>query len=203
MTKTFLILADLDSTFEEYNPDSDEFASMLNFINKFEKELNCFIAIHFISGTSKEDLADRLDFFHVEYPDIYNRIYYAVLGGGKKYSRELSPLGKCGTDYAPYSKADGVSDILSNYRQNEIAGACFIGEGKNDIPGFEMIKYYKNKFDYGTFCLSPRSRRDYDDIISYVDFYSSKPRILGCVDCLNQMHEAILDKIKDENSSSL
>ena len=203
MKKNFLILADLDSTFEEFKVDNDEFIPFLNFVEEFEEELGCFVVIHFVSGTSKENLADRLDFFKYEYPEIYSRIDYAILSGGKKYSRDLKPIGKCGTDYAPYSKADGVNDIISNYRRSDIAGACFLGDGKNDVPGFDMLKYYQRAFEFGTYNLAPRSRRDYDNISSHVDFYSEKPRILGCVDCLYNMQKAILEKIGDENSSSI
>lgn len=195
MKKNFLIIADLDSTFEEFSEGSNEFDALVTFLNKFEEDFNCLITIHFISGTSIEDLAERMEFFKFEYPEIYSRIDYSILGRGKKYSRELNQIGTITTHYAPYNKADGVKDIISCYGKPSICGLCFLGDGKNDVPAFEMVKYYKNQFPYGAYNLAPRSRRDYDEIIGHVDIYSEKPRIVGCKDCLQRMSNLIESKI--------
>lgn len=197
MKKFFLILTDLDSTFEQFSKLS-EFKDFERNIECFEKKHNCNVAIHFISGTSKEDLKTRLTFFESNYPKIYQKIDYSVLEGGKKYNSKLLPIGTCSTDYAPYSKADAVKDILECYGKNIIKGACYIGEGRNDIPAFNLIKYYKKQYELGAYALSPRSRVDYDYIIHFVDFYSNQPRILGCTECIEKMDNYITSKIDSQ-----
>ena len=195
MKKNFLIIADLDSTFEEATENSSEFDALVPFLNKFEEDFNCLITIHFVSGTSIEDLKERMEFFYYEYPEIYNRIDYSILDRGKKFSRELYQIGTVTTHYGQYNKADGVEDIISSYGKPAICGLCFLGDGKNDVPAFEMVKYYKNQFIYGAYNLAPRSRRDYDEIIGHVDIYSEKPRIVGCIDCLEKMAKMIEAKV--------
>ncbi len=195
MKKLFLILADLDSTFESNNEFSNEFDSFVDFVEKFEKTFDCLITIHFVSGTSLDNLEERLEAFKYEYPEIYSRIDYSVLSQGKKYNRELYQIGTCQTHHCSYDKSDGVQDIVGSYGKSLIYGMCYIGDGKNDIPAFEMFRFYKNSFPLGAYCLAPRSRRDYYEINSYIDIYSDKPRIIGCVDCLNKMVNKISSKI--------
>ena len=203
MKKNFLILADLDSTFEEWEKDKNEFDGFLSFVEEFEKNLDCFIVIHFISGTSIEDFAERMDFFKYEYPEIYSRIDYAVLANGKKYSRDLKIIGKCDTHHEGYNKADGVHEVESSYSRAQIAGVCFLGDGINDIPAFDMVGFFKRKYPYGGYALAPRSRRNYYEIKDHIDYYSEQPRILGCIDCLKKMEQDIKSKIKDTDENSI
>lgn len=203
MKKNFLILADLDSTFEEWEKDKNEFDGFLAFVEEFEKNLDCFITIHFVSGTSIEDFSERMDFFKYEYPEIYSRIDYAVLANGKKYSRDSKTIGKCETHHENYNKADGVHEVESSYSRTQIAGVCFLGDGINDIPAFDMVRFYKRKYPYGGYALAPRSRRNYYEIKDHIDYYSEQPRILGCIDCLKKMEQDIKSKIKDTDENSI
>lgn len=189
--KNFLVLTDLDSTFEEFEPGKNQFLGFIEFVNKFENRFNVQIKIHFISGTNKEDLKKRLTYLKTYYPEIYKRVDYAVLSGGKKFNKNLEQIGKCDTDRAIYSKADGVQDILNEYGRFDVAGAVYMGDDKTDVSAFETIRWCKFKFPFGAYAIAPRSRRAYDEIKSHIDFYSDKPRILGCIDCLNQVAKTI------------
>lgn len=200
--KQFLIITDLDSTFEEFNYGANEFDGLINYIKKFEKNYLCNIDILFVSGTSVEDLQERLNFFKEKYYPIFQRIDLCVLGRGRKYNRNLQVKGICGTDYATYSKRDGVGEILESYG-NSCIGACYIGDDKFDIDAFKTIKSYNNILQYGAYALAPRSRRDFDLIKNHIDIYSEKPRILGCIECLWKMNNLIDKRIKTINQKEI
>ena len=59
-----------------------------------------------------------------------------------------------------------------------------------------MVKQFHKK--YGTYALCTRSSRDYEKVINNVDFYSSKPRINGCVECLEKMRYHIIQNIQQK-----
>ena len=192
--KTFLILTDLDSTFEEWEEGRGEFETFDIFVNKFESKFGVKVKIHFISGTNKDDLEKRFNFFKTKYPEIYSRIGYAILSGGKKYNKSVNQIGICDTDKAVYSKADGVQDVLSEYGKYDVAGVCYMGDDTTDIAAFETVKWCKSQFNLGAYALAPRSRRAYEQIKSHIDFYSDKPRVLGCVENLVNMAKEISKK---------
>ena len=189
--KKFLILTDLDSTFEEFQPGKNEFYYFEKFVQNFEKELEVEVKIHFISGTNKEDLEKRLNFFKTNYPKIYEKIEYAILSHGKKYNKMLEQTGRCETDKASYAKADGVQHIIKDYGKFSLAGVCYMGDDLTDISAFETVRFYSKQFDLGAYALAPRSRRAYDHIKNHIDIYSDKPRILGCVENLEKMKQKI------------
>lgn len=202
MKKYFIMMADLDSTFEEYDRSDkdryvaagqDQFGTFLEFVRAFEKKYNVQVAIHFVSGTSKQDFCDRVDYFKNNYPGIYNRLGFGVVETGKVVNKNHSQIDFCRTDGTPYSKADAVCKVLSDYMPFEIAGACFMGDSSIDVAGFRMLKEF-NRFPLGTHTISPRSTRDYFIMNMDSDFYSNKPRILGCVEGLTKMAQAIDEK---------
>lgn len=186
----FLIMADLDSTFESYRDNGNGFNEFIQFVDKFEKENNVDIDLYFVSGTEYLDLRQRLNYFKENYPKIFNKIVYSIAKMGYIYDREGNSLGRVDSESLSYTKADGVSEIFREYGRF-LAGACYIGDSEIDIPAFKVIKYYKNKFALNVYNLSPRSRRDKDVITPYLDFYSNAPRIDGCVDVLQQMSKKI------------
>lgn len=99
---------------------------------------------------------------------------------------------RCDTDKAIYSKADGVNYIVEEYKGFDVLGACFMGDAKEDIPGFDMIKAVR--YPLGAYAICPRSQRDYERVKDHIDFYSTKPRILGCCECLQKMKNEIANK---------
>ena len=194
--KTFLILTDLDSTFEEFEVGKGEFIIFEKLIQKFEKRFGVDVKIHFISGTNKDDLEKRFQFFRDCHPEIYKRTGYAVLSGGKKYNKRLEQIGKCDTDKAIYSKADGVQDVISEYGKYSIAGLCYMGDDTTDITAFETVRWCNSQFPMGAYALAPRSRRAYDQIKNHIDFYSERPRIMGCGECFLEMAKTIAKKLE-------
>ena len=94
-------------------------------------------------------------------------------------------------------------EVESSYSRSQIAGVCFLEDGINDIPVFDMVDFFKRKYPYGRYALAPRSRRNYYDIKDHIDFYSEQPRILGCIDCLKKMEQDIKSKIKDTDENSI
>lgn len=198
--KYFLFLCDLDSTFEAYKKSDEfgtefsQFSKFVKFVEKFESKLNCKVVIHFISGVDKQDLLSRLKYFDSNFKNsIYKRIDDSVISSGIIFNKHGQVIGKCDTDKSVYCKADGVSCIFQEYGASDICGACFLGDSKEDIPAFMMVKQFHKQL--GTYALCPRSSRDYDKVINHVDFYSSKPRINGCVECLEKMQNHILNNI--------
>lgn len=201
--KYFLFFCDLDSTFEAYKKSDEfgtefqQFSKFVKFVQKFETELNCKVVIHFISGVDRPDLLSRLKYFDSNFKDsIYKRIDDSVISSGVIFNKRGKIIGKCDTDKSVYCKADGVSYIIQEYGTNDICGACFLGDSKEDIPAFMMVKQFHKK--YGTYALCTRSSRDYEKVINNVDFYSSKPRINGCVECLEKMRYHIIQNIQQK-----
>ena len=113
--KNFLILTDLDSTFEEFERGKNEFALFEKFVKKFENKFQVNVKIHFISGTNREDLFKRFVFFKHLYPEIYERIDYAIISKGIKYNKNMAKIGACETDKAVYDKSDAVQHIIKDY----------------------------------------------------------------------------------------
>ncbi len=200
--KVFLMFLDLDSTFEEYtkkdvekycNKSDNQFENFVKFIKKFEKNYNLNIKIHFISGVDKNDLKNRLNFFAKNFPDtIFKLIDDSMITGGiicNKYARQI---GKIESSKETRTKADGINFFIRYYQKSSISGACFIGDSKPDLPAFEIIKEYH--FSMGGFALACRSAYDYEFIKNKVDFYSPKPRILGCVEVLEKMDKFIKNR---------
>lgn len=211
MRKYFILMADLDSTFEEYDrndkskyiaEDVDQFEEFSKFIEKFEKEHNVEVCIHFVSGTSKQDYFERLKYFNENYPNLYSKMGNSVVEQGKVFNKQFVQVDFCKTDGVPYSKADAVCKVLGWYMPFEIAGACFLGDSRIDVPAFRMLKAF-NRYPLGSYSISPRSIRDYYAVNMAADFYSNKPRILGCIEGLQKMNEAINEKqnnISEERS---
>lgn len=199
--KYFLLFCDLDSTFEAYKKSDEfgdslvQFSDFVNIVERLEKELCCKIKIHFVSGVDRSDLFSRIDYFYKNFKSsIYERIDDCVISSGTVLNKKCQVIAKCDTDKSAYSKADGICYLLKEYGPSDVCGACFLGDSKEDISAFMMIKaIHKN---LGTYALAPRSTRDYDKIINYVDFYSSKPRIVGCNECLEKMEKHITKQIQ-------
>ena len=112
---------------------------------------------------------------------------------GKVVNRAFTQVDFCRTDGVPYTKADAVCKVLENYMPYEVAGACFMGDSRIDVPAFRMLKMF-NRYPLGIYAISPRSTRDYFLMNMDADFYSNKPRILGCIEGLNKMSERIEEK---------
>lgn len=197
--KLFLIITDIESTFEEYtksdfsNGQVDQFKEFVEFVKNFEKKFNCEVRIHFVSGVGKTEIKQHLNKFSHSHPNsIFPRIGECVIGGGYVVNRSGQIIDRCDTDKAIYSKADGVNYIIDEYRGFDVLGACFMGDAKEDIPGFEMIKAVK--YPFGTYAICTRSQRDYERVKDHIDFYSKKPRIFGCCECLKKMADEITNK---------
>ena len=195
-------MAYLDSTFEEYDrsdrgvyisESADQFGEFVSFVEKFEEKHNVDVVIHFVSGTSKQDFCERVQFFKDNYPKIYDRLGHGVVEQGKVVNRAFTQVDFCRTDGVPYTKADAVCKVLENYMPYEVAGACFMGDSRIDVPAFRMLKMF-NRYPLGSYAISPRSTRDYFLMNMDADFYSNKPRILGCIEGLNKMSEKIEEK---------
>lgn len=195
MKKNFLILSDLDSTLEENELGKNEFIEFENFVLNFERTFNCNIVIHIVSGTTLSDFARRIYYFKEKYFEIYKRIDYSIIADGEKYSKNLNHIGVCYKFDKYYDKADAVDDILNHYNKSEILGICYLGDSKEDITAHGMMNFFKNSFPFGSYALSPRSRTDHIHQSGFIDIYSNKPRIIGCVECLKIMENKILDKL--------
>lgn len=197
--RLFLVITDIESTFEEYtksdfsNISGDQFKEFLKFVNDFEKQFNCEIRIHFVSGVGKTEIRQHLNKFSHSHPNSnFPKIGECVIEGGFVVNRFGQIIDRCDTDKAVYSKADGVFYICQQYG-SDVFGACFMGDAKEDIPGFKMIK--EMRYPLGSYALCARSQRDFGAVEGYVDFISQKPRIHGCCECLNKMKEIISKKL--------
>lgn len=197
-------MADLDSTFEEYTrPDRDkyfkdgydQFAPFIKFVKRFEREVDAKVAIHFISGTSKTDFCERVNFFKEKYPEIYERIAEGIVERGVVMSpKKLIKVDECSLDGAPYSKADAVYKIHSYYKFDNVVGACYMGDSSVDLPAFRMLKMFT--YPLGSYTIAPKSSQG-PYMSTQVDFHSIYPRILGCTDGLVRMEKDILQKINN------
>lgn len=87
--RLFLVITDIESTFEEYtksdfpNISGDQFKEFLKFVNDFEKQFNCEIRIHFVSGVGKTEIRQHLNKFSHSHPNsIFPKIGECVIEGG-------------------------------------------------------------------------------------------------------------------------
>lgn len=199
MKPLFLIITDIDSTFEQYfkhdfSYEGEQFDEFVDFMRHFEETFHCEVKIHFVSGVGRSEIKEKLKYFKEEHAtSIYPKIGESVVENGYVVNENGQVIDRCDTDCSAYSKADGVNYILDEYRGFDVRGACFMGDAKEDIPGFMMIKAVK--YPLGTYAICTRSQRDYEKVINYVDFYSTKPRIIGCCECLKKMEANISKKI--------
>ena len=180
--KKFLLLTDLDGTFEG---SAKDFKPLANFITSFETKNNCEVIIHFVSGASKERIFNQIKFLEKNNKTIFNHIDPTLIDSN--FENSSSPFVHQVQQY----KAKKIEDFLRYHGKIKIAGLCYMGDNllNMDKSAFQCIPFYKNSFPLGAYSIMPDCNSGANR--KGVDFYSPKKNILGCIDCLNQMSKKI------------